>query len=98
MAATTRQDKIRRGSIVRYHGSKEHYHGILFKVLAVWGGRLVLDYYDDPTGDIVIWRVRPSSVTRIAAKDILDRKCRKCGFRYRVIRGESGNCPFPELH
>jgi hypothetical protein len=94
MAATTDR-KIRRDSLAIYHGSLTQYHGILFKVVDIetirGEARYSLAYRTDTAS--VIRHVHAGSLTVVAAKDILERTCKDCGWGpYWYIRGGDSAC------
>lgn len=102
MAATTdTAAKIRTGTLVIYNGSIERETGIIFRVKQVETHhdqvRYMLAYRGDT--ETVLRHVRHESLTSVAAKDILHRTCKVCGWGpYWYLRGTGGDCPRVEAH
>ncbi|GAA4626761.1 hypothetical protein GCM10023196_036320 [Actinoallomurus vinaceus] len=86
---------IRVNSLVIYRGSFRDFHGILFRVTRVE------DYFGDTRytlayrgeDDTVLLHVRPKSIRRVVAKDILWRTCQKCDANYWYERRWARPCP-----
>jgi uncharacterized C2H2 Zn-finger protein len=86
MNATT--STLRVGSLASYHGSREQFHGIVFRVADSYMGHYDLAYaHNDgqPDTDIALRRVRRTSLVPVNAREYWAsfRKCPRCEVNYR---------------
>lgn len=92
MSTTQVEARLRRGVVVRYHGTHEQFHGLWFKVaeVLVLNGRrrYHLAHWDDPDRRTVLWAANARSLTHIPARNIVTRKCRECGLEHTYERSE----------
>lgn len=85
---TTAVGTLRVGSLAQYHGSRAHYHGIVFRIASSYMGHYDLAWaHNDglPDREIALRQVRRTSLTPVNAREYWAsfRNCDGCDAEFR---------------